>query len=306
MMGMQQQQAPPIIPENLKFAIDQYIMNGGKVVFMVNRITVSAQQQFQFAQNVSTGIEDMLESYGIKVNADIITDKECAYVNIPVQQGPIQMYTQIPFPYYPKITNINRDLPAFAGLGQIFLSFTSDIDTSVATFKGVKVLPLLTTSPKSGVYKEIAVIQASGKMLPDSLFKFSNLTVGSVFTAKYQSFYKGKPVPSDTASGSQPPLTQIKEESPETKLVAIGNSDFVNDDFRGPEDNLIFFSNLIDYMTDDVGLSQIRLKDANPKPIKPIEDSTRKILKYGLLVVPPGLVLVYGILRWRKRKASEK
>jgi hypothetical protein len=60
---------------------------------------------------------------------------------------------------------------------------------------------------------------------------------------------------------------------------------------------------MIDYMTDDVGLSAIRLKDASPTPIKPIEDSTRKMVKYGLLVVPPVLVLLYGIFRWKKRKS---
>jgi gliding-associated putative ABC transporter substrate-binding component GldG len=303
-MMQQRQQAPPTIPENLKFAIDQYIMNGGRVIFLLDKVSVSAQQNFQFAQNVNVGVEDMLESYGIKVNNDIIKDKDCAYVSVPVQSGPIQMYTQIPFPYYPKITNINKDLPAFAGVGQIFLSFSSDIDTSIASFKGIKVIPLLTTSPKTGVDKEISVIQATGRMLPDSMFKYANLTVGAIFDGKFTSFYKGKTIPVDTASGSSPAPTQIKDESPETKLIVIGNGDFAQDDFRGPDENIIFFANLIDYMTDDVGLSAIRLKDATPKPIKPIEDSTRKMLKYGLLVVPPVLVLLYGLFRWKKRNAA--
>ncbi|MGH2575154.1 MAG: GldG family protein [Ignavibacteria bacterium] len=306
MMGMRQQAPPPIIPENLKFALDQYIMNGGKVIFLLSKVSIQSQQQFQFAQSINVGIEDMLESYGIKINNDIIKDKECAYVSIPVQQGPVQFYTQIPFPYYPKITNINRDLPAFAGLSQVFLSLSCDLDTSIASFKGLKVEPLLTTSPKTGVDKEIAVIQASGTMLPDSLFRFSNLIVGCVFTGQYQSFYKGKPIPADTASGSSPVPTSIKEQSPETKVIVIGNSEFPLDEFRGPDENLLFFANMIDFMTDDIGLSEIRSKDASPQQLKPIEDSTRKILKYGLLVVPPAIVLVYGLLRWRKRKASKE
>lgn len=301
----QQQSPPPIISENIKFAIDQYIMNGGKVIFLMNKVNVQAQQQFQFAQASGTGIEDMLESYGIKVVNDIVKDKECAYVSVPVQQGGMQFYTQIPFPYYPRIININKDLPAFSGLGQIFLSFTSTLDTSAAMSKGVKVTPLLITSPKSSADKEIAIIQASGKMLPDSMFKSSNLLVGSIFNGVFSSFYNGKPVPSDTAAGSSPVPTAIKDKSPDSRIIVIGNGDFATDDFRGPDENLIFFSNLIDYMTDDVGLSEIRLKDANPKPIKQIEDSTRKILKYGLLVLPPVLVLLYGMWRWRRRKTAK-
>jgi gliding-associated putative ABC transporter substrate-binding component GldG len=305
MMMQQQQQAPPTVPEYLKFAIDQYVMNGGKVIFLLNKVAVSSQQQFQLAQSITVGVEDMLESYGIKLNSDIIKDKECAYVQVPVQQGPIQMYTQIPFPYYPRITDIGDDIPAFSGIGQVFLSFTSSIDTSTGTFKGLKVIPLLTTSPKTGIDKELAILQASGRMLPDSMFKASSVIVGAIFQGQYSSFYKGKTIPADTATGSSPAPASLKEQSPATKLIVIGNSDFPTDEFRGPEENQVFFANMLDYMTDDVGLSAIRLKDANPKPIKPIDDSMRKILKWGLLVVPPLLVLGYGLLRWRRRKSIQ-
>lgn len=302
---MQQQQAPPdVIPENLKFAIDQYIMNGGKVIFLLSKVNVSSQQQFQIAQVVGTGLEDMLESYGVKVNNNIITDKECAFVSVPVQQGPLQMYTQIPFPYYPKIVNINKDIPSFASIGQVFLGFSSDLDLSVAGSKGLKVVPLLTTSPKTGINQDFAIVQASGKMLPDSMFKFKELSVGAIFEGKYHSFYKGKQVPLDTAQGSNSPAAQVKEDSPDTKIIVIGNGDFAQDEFRGPDENLLFFSNIIDYMTDDAGLSMIRMKDSNPKPLESVEDSTKAIVKYGMLVGPPLLVLLYGMMRWRKKKAA--
>jgi hypothetical protein len=64
---------------------------------------------------------------------------------------------------------------------------------------------------------------------------------------------------------------------------------------------------MVDYLTDDVGLSQIKLKDANPKPLSAdVEEGTKKILKYGIMVLPPAIVLIYGILRWRKRKTAKK
>ena len=301
----QQQQAPSVVPDNLKFAIDQYIMNGGKVIFMMSKVNVSTQQQFQIAQVVPTGLEDLLENYGAKVNNTIVTDKECAFVSVPVQQGPLQMYTQIPFPYYPKILNINRDIPSFAAIGQVFLGLTSDIDLNAASTKGVKGMPLLTTSPKSGLNNEFAIVQASGTMMPDSMFKFKDLVVGAVYEGKFKSFYNGKPVPADTVAGSSPVSTSVKPESPDTKLIVIGNGDFPTDDFRGPDESLLFFANMIDYMSDDAGLSMIRSKDANPKPLESVEDSTKTLVKYGMLVGPPLLVLLYGLLRWRKKKAAK-
>jgi len=303
MMG-QQQAPPPVVPEYLKFAIDQYIMNGGRVIFMMSRVNVASQQQFQIAQVVSTGLEDLLENYGAKLNNTIITDKECAFVQVPVQQGPIQMYTQIPFPYYPKIVNINHDIPSFANIGQVFLGFTSDIDLNFAGSKGVQGLPLLTTSPKTGVANEFAIVQASGQMLPDTMFKAKDLSVGAVYEGVFKSFYNGKPIPADTVAGSNPPMTSVKPESPASKIIVLGNGDFLQDDFRGPDESLLFFANMIDYMSDDAGLSLIRMKDSNPKPLDSIEDSTKTIVKYGMLAGPPVLVLLYGLFKWRRKKAA--
>ena len=303
MMG-QQQTPPPVVPENLKFAIDQYIMNGGKVIFMMSRVNVASQQQFQIAQVTQTGLEDLLENYGAKMNNTIIIDKECAFVQVPVQQGPIQMYTQIPFPYYPKILNINRDIPSFANIGQVFLGFTSDIDINFAGTKGIKGVPLLTTSPKTGVSNEFAIVQASGQMLPDSMFKAKDLSVGAIYEGVFKSFYNGKPIPADTAAGSNPPMTSVKPESPASKIIVLGNGDFPQDEFRGPDESLLFFANMIDYMSDDAGLSLIRMKDSNPKPLESTEDSTKTIVKYGMLAGPPVLVLLYGLLKWRRKKAA--
>jgi gliding-associated putative ABC transporter substrate-binding component GldG len=300
----QQQAPPPVVPENVKFAIDQYIMNGGKVIFLLSRVNVSSQQQFQIAQVTQTGLEDLLENYGAKLNNTIITDKECAFVQVPVQQGPVQMYTQIPFPYYPKIVNINHDIPSFASIGQVFLGFSSDIDLNAAGPKGVKVLPLLTTSPKTGVANEFAIVQTSGTMLPDTMFKAKDLSVGAIYEGKFKSFYNGKTIPSDTVQGSSPVPTGIKPESPDSKIIVLSNGDFPQDEFRGPDENLLFFANMIDYMSDDAGLSLIRSKDSNPKPLDSLEDSTRTIVKYGMLAGPPVLVLLYGMLRWRKKKAA--
>jgi len=302
MMGMQQQ-APPVVPENIKFAIDQYIMNGGRVVFFMSKVNITAQQQMQIAQSVPTGLEDMLENYGLKIRNDIITDKECALVSVPVQQDPFPIYTQMPFPYYPRIININRDMPSFAAIPQLFLGFSSSIDTGAAMIKNIKVTPLLTTSPKTGTANEFAIIQMSGKNLPDTMFRASNLVVGALYTGKYTSFYNGKTVPADTAAGSAPVTTSLKGESnPDSKLVLLGNGDFVQDEFRGPPENIEFFASLIDYMTDDAGLSQIRQKDANPKPLNPMEDSTRSLLKFALLISCPVIVLAYGIFRWKRKK----
>ena len=87
----------------------------------------------------------------------------------------------------------------------------------------------------------------------------------------------------------------------------VGDGDFARDQFMGgSRDNLTFFANMVDYLVDDAGLITIRSKDVSLPPLEQVSDGTKKILKYASLIVPPVLVLLYGGLRWRMRKARKK
>ncbi|RPI15334.1 MAG: hypothetical protein EHM58_14330 [Ignavibacteriae bacterium] len=213
-----------VIPENHKAAIDDYLMNGGKIIFLLNKIIISSKGQVQQAQSTNCGIEDILENYGVKVLNNIIIDKECAYISVPFQQGETQFYTQIPFPHFPKIIDLNKNIPAFSGLSHVILSFSSSLDISNSSNYGINAIPILTSSLKTGIDNDISIIQTSGKMLPDSMFNSSSAVIGALLEGEFKSFYKGS----------------IKEKSSDTKISVIMNNDFINDDFRGPDENIVF------------------------------------------------------------------
>jgi hypothetical protein len=63
---------------------------------------------------------------------------------------------------------------------------------------------------------------------------------------------------------------------------------------------------MIDYLADDVGLSEIRGKDSSEAPLEETSDATKKFVKYFNLIVPPGLVLLIGFYIWNRRKLKKK
>jgi ABC-type uncharacterized transport system involved in gliding motility auxiliary subunit len=63
---------------------------------------------------------------------------------------------------------------------------------------------------------------------------------------------------------------------------------------------------MVDYLVDDAGLITIRSKDVSMPPLEQVSDGTKKMLKYGNLILPPLLILGYGLFRWRMRKARKK
>ena len=89
--------------------------------------------------------------------------------------------------------------------------------------------------------------------------------------------------------------------------MVVGDGDFARDQFMGgSRDNLTFFANMVDYLVDDAGLITIRSKDASLPPLEQVSDGTKKLVKYANLALPPLLVLAYGVIRWRMRKARKK
>ena len=297
------------VPEWQKFLIDQYIMQGGNVAFLLNKVVPNFQQQIVIGDLVKNNLDDMLSSYGLVLNNDLVRDAQCSQVQVQSQMGiPIS----VNYPYFPNITNINQEISAFKNIKSVVMSFVSSLDLNAANGKGLKVTPLLTSSDKSGKAEGFFILnleqfQNLKKSSFDSLFSGKPMVVGAVYEGNYNSFYTGKPIPKDTVKGVKEFMgTQINASQKPSKIVLIGDADFGNEELRPGKDNITFFVNMVDYLSDDVGLTQIRSKDTSEAPIEEISDSAKKFIKYFNLIFPPVSVLLIGLFIWNRRKNKKK
>ena len=186
----------------------------------------------------------------------------------------------------------------------IILFFVSSVDTTAPSRLGLRAEVLVRSSKQSG--------RVSGMFPIDPLHRYGmeefaeqEIPLALLVSGKFGSAYAGKPVPSDTAVGSAPLTGQPLPSGADSRVVLVGDGDFIRDQY-GNRENLTFFANMMDYLVDDAGLITIRAKEASLSPLEPVSDSTKKVVKYGTLVVPPLLVIAYGLLRWRIRKLRKK
>ena len=89
------------------------------------------------------------------------------------------------------------------------------------------------------------------------------------------------------------------------RLIVVGDSDFVKDNFvRNNPNNLIFFQNLVDSLSLDEDLINIRSKGITDRPIKELSDGEKAAIRYlnifGLTVA----VVLFGMLRYYMRRRS--
>ncbi len=272
--------------DTAKFKIDQHLMRGGKIAFLLNR--VNANLQARFASTVELGLDDLLEQYGIRVNPDLIRDVQCANISVMQQQGGFTFQSQVPFPYIPIVSNFSENNPIVKDLQAVVLPFTSSVDTSLAAGRGLQVEVLLRSSKQSGRQTGFFMIDPFQRYTPADMAE-QHVPLAALVHGSFKSFFAEKQPAS--------PIAQ----SPETRILVFGDGDFMKDEYLGNRANMTLFANIVDYLADDAGLITIRSKNVATPPLEQVSDGTKQFLKYANLVGPPVLIILYGLFRWRRR-----
>ena len=127
-----------------KFRLDQYIMQGGKVVFLLDKLDASmdsASLENYFAVPYDLNLDDQLFKYGVRINPDLIQDQSAApYPVVTGEAGGKPQMQLIDWPFFPLI-NHYAEHPVTRNLDAVVLKFASSIDTVKAP--AVKKTPLL-------------------------------------------------------------------------------------------------------------------------------------------------------------------
>ncbi|HLX13159.1 MAG TPA: Gldg family protein [Bacteroidota bacterium] len=287
-----------------KYLIDQYIMRGGHVAFLLNKVKMSLQSQQGSAEDIN--LDDMLESYGVRENTDLVRDERCAMVSVRQQMGMFVMQNQIPFYYLPMASDFSKTSPIVKDLGSVIFYFVSSLDTSFAKPKGLQVNTLITTSKKSGRLENVFYINPTAPATED-MFKESYIPLAVTVEGSFPSAFTNKSVELDSSVAMAIDTTKKMTTGMKSKIVIVGDGDFLQDQYSGGnKDNIIFASNLIDYLADDIGLAAIRSRDTAPRPLEEVTEGTRNWVKMADLGGPPVLIMLFGIFRWRWRSAARK
>lgn len=294
-------------PEPDKFRIDQYLMRGGRIAFLLNKVDANLRTPYGRALDVN--LDDMLASYALRENADLVRDAQCASVSIVQQQFGFSMQSQVPFPLLPLVSNFDKGNAMVKDLQGVILFFSSSVDTLNPSSRGLRAEILLRSSKQSGRVTGMFMIDPLQRYSKDdlsTLFGESGIPLAALVEGQFRSAFAGKPVPADTGAAAAPPPANPLTSSQETRVVLFGDGDFARDQYTGNQDNVSLFANMVDYLMDDAGLITIRSKEAAMPPLEQVSDGTKKLLKYVNLIVPPALVLAYGLFRWRLRKARRR
>lgn len=282
------------------YALDQYIMRGGRVGWFIEGVRVDPETQV--AENLATNLDGLLAGYGIMINKDLVVDTRCSRIGVVQRQGDLSYQTIVDYPFFPEAVVFDKDNLITKDLGKISFPFVSSLDTSAAEQEALVFKPIVRSSERSGRKREPYMIQPLQRFSLDD-FPEKYLPLAATVVGMFSSYYNTHPVPDSGVVGLPP----VAARSLVTRMVVVGDADFMRDrSSRNPE-NIAFFLNIVDWLAQDEGLISIRARESTSRPLDPnVSDGARWRYKYANILIPPLVIVAFGVVRWRVRRAKRR
>ena len=310
-----------------KLKLDQYIMNGGKLLVFTDRLNAE-MDSLQIKNEVTAfdrnlKLNDLFFNFGVRINADLLMDLQCDYLPFDVNgKGQFEL---LPWNYFP-VMESKGNHPINKGLGFVAGRFVNSLDTVEA--EGITKTILLSSSANARTVGSPAVISGAENVNApqDAKYKKSNVPVAVLLEGKFRSMFTNRLSPAMNDSLKLYNLTFTPQSISTNKIIVVGDGDIVlNSVVKGnpipmgmnvytygtqaqvPFANKDFLQNCLDYLINENGLSEAKAKDYVVKLLDNKKTAEQKTFwQFVNIGLPIFMVVIFAfIFQWlRKRKFS--
>ena len=308
--------------EDDKFAIDQYVMRGGKVLWLVDE-AIADMDSFRIASSIFSiprdlNLDDLLFRYGARIHDDLVLDLYCAPVPIVEQIAGNPVPKLYPWVFYPIVRGDQKNL-IVKNLDPVLMKFPSSIDT--LRVKGIRKTILLSSSAyarKQKIPFEIFLEGARQRPRPD-LFNQKDIPMAVLLEGKFPSHYAHRAVQSQRDLMAKEGVPILNEAQDSSKMIIVGDGDVIVNE-TDPNGNTLplgyyridqktyankeFLINAVEYLIDHGGLMQARNRDISMRILDKSKIQDQKGLWQFITVgLPIPLIFLLGwFFNYRRKK----
>ncbi|HSH19876.1 MAG TPA: gliding motility-associated ABC transporter substrate-binding protein GldG, partial [Draconibacterium sp.] len=300
--------------EKDKFIVDQFVMHGGKVIWLIDPVQVSLDslsngyQTFSFPRNLN--LDDQLFKYGVRLNYELLQDVDCAQILVnTAPPGSQTQWTLHPWYYSPLLIPVDNH-PLSRNLNRIYTEFVSSVDT-VKGGGNISKSVILSTSPYARKVKSPSSVSLENIKNPPARELFSQpfIPVGVLVEGEFSSVFENRMIENLGAL-----TVDFQTKSKPTKMVIIGDAGLiankVNYAKQPPQiqelgydrvskqvfGNKEFLLNTVYYLNDETGIMQLRSRTVQLRLLDKVKLREEKSFWQWLNVVVPLLVvLLFGL-----------
>ena len=318
--------ANPVKPfkEREKYAIDQYLMKGGRILWLIDPVSVSldslsgGMSTVAFPRDLNLG--DQLFHYGVRINSDLIQDVECQQIKVNTALvGQPPKYSMAPWYFSPLLAPVQNH-PIGRNVNRVLSEFVSSIDL-VGESKTTKSTIILTSSPYARSNQTPMIVNLGMIDAPPArnLFNKQNIPTGVLIEGSFTSLFKNRMI---RELGIAPGATVIPE-SKQTKMIFISDGALIANKVSNTKGKFIplplgydknsnitfgnkeFLINAVHYLCDDSGLMELRSRSMQMRLLDKVKLREQKLFVQLINVLLPVLIILLGgvsFLFMRRRK----
>lgn len=302
-----------------KFIIDQYIMKGGKVLWLIDPLDVntdSLRNGFTMGLNRPLDIEYMLFKYGVRINPVLALDLQSANIafntGFKKEQPKIELFR---WPFSPLVLSDN-DHPIVKNLDYVKFDFLSTIDT-ISSAKGIKKTILLKTSKYTKTQPSpVRIALAMATMPPrESQYINSYQPVACLLEGEFSSFVEYR-LPSRLLTDT---LFKYVDKGVKTKMIVVADGDVARNDYLRSSGELLplgydrytkrtfanktFLVNCVNYLLDDETMLQLRAREVKLRllDMKKIGQHRSKWQIINVLM-PLAIIVLFALVQFYLRR----
>lgn len=300
-----------------KYILDQYIMQGGRVLWVVNGVKFSSD--FLSSQGTTPivaldlNLNDMLFRYGVRIHHGLIQDLQCLPVPVDMSTNAQQPNWQpMPWTYAPLLLT-SQQSPITRNVAQLCATMVSAVEI-VGGDDGIRKEILLASSSASKITAVPAQVDLSMGVDDDQSYQYAYIPVAVSLEGEFESLYAhlGAPetVVNDRALLKKSVFTRqvvvaagsaIRNEWHHNQLLPLGYDRYTKTQFG----NRDFMLNAVLYLTDDEGWLQLRQKEITLRLINDQRAQMGRVTAQMVsLAVPVAILFLFGgiflILKRRK------
>ncbi|HPW97349.1 MAG TPA: gliding motility-associated ABC transporter substrate-binding protein GldG [Flavobacterium sp.] len=302
-----------------KQVIDQYVINGGKTIWLMDQVNMEMDSLMQTGENLAfprdLNLNDMFFKYGIRIQPDLIKDVMATPISLATgDKGSATQYTQFPWMFSPMIYPNSKN-PIVSNLDGIKFEFASPIELLKNDIKKTVLLTSSQYSKLVGTPTEVNLNMVEERPEQKEFEGNGNYPVAVLLEGKFHSVFENRVLAFKEASFSN--------SGKDSKMIVISDGNVIKnqlDKNYQPLElgfdkwtntlyaNKEFMLNCVNYLLDDNGLINIRSKEVDlpmlDKEKVYAQYTTSQIITVGLPLV---VLLLFGVLFTilRKRKYSK-
>ena len=315
--------ADPQLPfsEKDKYILDQYLMQGGRILWVVNGVRFSEQTLSENGMTpvipLELNISDMLFRYGVRINPALVQDLQCLPVPVDVSDNPQQPNWQpMPWTYAPLLLT-SQASPITRNIMQVSATMASCIDF-VGGEDGLQKTTLLATSSNSKLTGTPATVDLSLFNGTESEFQYAFVPVATSIEGVFPSLYAHLLPPEDLQLHA--PLRKTSE--PTKQIVVAAGSTIRNEWQQGQPlplgydrytqtqfGNRDFMVNAVLYLTDDTGWMALRQKQITLRLLNDQRAREERITAQVVSIIMPLTILAIigiAVIGIRKKRYTKQ